>query len=99
MIIGPPRPHYSTFYKKFRQWSEWNVFEESYSHAMGLKKIAKKVGFDYFIDSQVIRNIKGHDQISHCYKIKSKRSCKMTALVNKDGIPVSFHFTDSKTNF
>ena len=56
--------------------------------------IATKMGHQisnkstYYIDSAVIRNIKGVEDISYCYKIKSKRGTKFTVLTNNLGMPL-----------
>ena len=43
----------------------------------------------FYIDACVLRNKCGHDEISHCYKIKAKRSTKITIIVGSNGLPIS----------
>lgn len=85
--------HYSTYHKHFMNWVNTGIITELFtlrrSRALiGSSKnflftIATKMGHQisnkstYYIDSAVIRNIKGVEDISYCYKIKSKRGTKL----------------------
>ena len=89
--------HYSTYHKHFMNWVNTGIITELFT-------IATKMGHQisnkstYYIDSAVIRNIKGVEDISYCYKIKSKRGTKLmrekqsfsrpTVLTNNLGMPL-----------
>lgn len=89
-------PHYTGVFKKMQEWGKAGIFEEAYNHLFKLKKVLKKIGGDFFIDTNVFRNINGIDQISSCYKIKCKKSSKLSVIVDRNGIPVSFHLSESR---
>lgn len=85
--------HYTTYFRKFVRWS--GIFEEAFVFLCRTKQLLEQIGSNFFIDSSAIRNLKGEDLTGYNYKFKSKKSTKMTILVNEQGIPVSVHFSNS----
>jgi hypothetical protein len=51
---------------------------------------------DVFIDSTIIRNIGGTQDVSYNHKIKSKKGTKVSIIVNSKGMPLSIHTVDAR---
>lgn len=80
---------YSTYHKRFCQWSTDGIFEEAFYALQKISNFANSMGTCFYIDACVIRNKCGSDDVSYCPKIKCKRSCKITVIVGSNGLPIS----------
>ena len=84
--------------KKFNMWSNDGVFKLAYE--LFLKDICRNNNVNitnFLIDSKNIQNMNGTcKEAEYAHKIKSKRSIKLTAIVNENKIP--FAFVISKGN-
>lgn len=80
-----------TYRKMFNKWSKDGIFELAYK--LFLKDIVKKYKLEnttFYIDSTNIQNMNGNsEEANMASKIKSKRSAKITAVVNINKIPFS----------
>jgi len=89
---------YSTYHKRFCEWSDKEVFSEAFYLLQKIPNFANSMGTSFSIDSCVIRNKCGREDISYCYKIKCKRSVKMTIIVGDNGLPVSLNVSKSSVH-
>jgi transposase len=94
--------NWSTYYKKFRKWSQLGVFEISFGI---IQKILKRSQYltasDYrnlFIDSSMIQNSKGTDCKGRNHYDRFRFGTKVTVVVNKKGIPLGLKFSGSNVN-
>ena len=60
-----------------------------------MKTQLKKINKNCYVDSTIIRNICGIEDVNYTYKIKSKKGTKVSIIVNSKGIPLSIHTTNS----
>ena len=90
--------HYSVYHKHFRKWTKLGLFNELYSIVTNMIKKLDTYNLNCFVDSTIIRNICGTQDISHNHKIKSKKGTKITVIVNSKGMPLSFHTTEARHN-
>jgi transposase len=90
--------HYSVYHKHFLKWTNLGIFHELFYI---IQKITAKLNLinnnnnNTFIDTTILRNMCGTEDISYNYKIKSKNGTKISIIVNSIGIPLSFHVANS----
>jgi transposase len=89
---------YSTYNKAHNLWSDKGVYREAFDSLQKMKEFANSMGTDFYIDASVIRNKCGIEDISHCYKIKCKRSSKITVIMGSNGLPVSLCVSKSSVH-
>ena len=89
---------YSTYHKRFCEWSNKGIFSDAFYFLQKLSKFSNSMKTAFYIDSCVIRNKCGYDEISHYYKIKCKRSVKITIIVGSNGLPVSLCVSKSSVH-
>jgi len=83
---------YSTVYKKFKLWTEKNIFNNIYNklHNEYLDKNKPK---QLFIDSTSIRNIPGREEIGYNYVDKHRKSTKIYVVCDKNQIPINYEIS------
>ena len=87
--------HYTVYHKHFLKWCNLGIFKKLNEIISIMVSKFKKINNDCYIDTTIIRNIGGIEDISHNYKIKSKRGTKVSIIVNSKGIPLSIHVVNS----
>jgi len=85
--------HYTTYYKFYTKLANMNYFSIVYKLMLRLYSNKCKSLRTYFIDSTLIRNINGYENIQKIYNDK-KKGCKLTVIVDSNGIPISFHLSN-----
>ena len=94
--------HWSTYYKKFRQWTEWGVFENAFRLIQRIFKSQHYlVAKDYrtlFVDASHIRNMRGTDQVGVNYSDRGRKGTKVTSIVTGRGIPLGLTLSSSNVN-
>jgi transposase len=94
--------HYSSIFKKFKQWNEAKIFENLYDELIKKykrkikRKIHKSQIIDLFIDSTMIRNKNGKDVLSVNYQDKFKNGNKITVIVDNNLVPLFVDFEMAK---
>lgn len=85
--------HWTTYHKKFLLWSEHKVFEQTYSSILDLlqnKNILTPATLqDLYIDSSMIKNIKGVDFLGCNHYDRGRLGNKITSIITGSGIPLS----------
>ena len=79
----------STIRKKFYKWTNENVFYIPYNTLINRYIDDKKSIKNLFIDSTVIENQNCNEELGFHYKIKNKKSIKVTTIVTEDLITVA----------
>lgn len=83
--------HYSVYHKKYLEWNNNGLIQKFYNLLILINVKLYKMTGNYYIDSAIIRNMQGINDVSYNYKIKSKKGTKVSILVDSKGIPVSIH--------
>lgn len=88
--------HFTTAYKKFREWSEKKVFE--LAHQEIITRVFDKKHADYVetvhLDSTDILNKLGAESVSYTFKYKNKKATRATIISDdKYDIPLVAHIT------
>lgn len=89
---------WSSFHKRFTEWSDANIFSDAFYLIQKIPSFANAMGTSFYIDACVIRNKCGRDEISYCYKIKCKRSVKISVIIGSNGLPVSLCVSKSSVH-
>ena len=93
---------YTVFYKKFKEWSENNLFKEAYFililYLTQHRYIKTKDINNTYIDSTMIRNKQGSECIGRNYSYKFKNGTKSSVITTKNGIPIALYCTKSNTH-
>lgn len=87
--------HYSVYFKHFMKWTKLGIFFELNQIVASMIAKLNNINSDAYIDSSIIRNIGGIEDISYNHKIKSKRGTKVSIIVNSKGVPLSIHIVNS----
>lgn len=87
--------HYTVYHKHFIKWCNQGIFKNLNEIVSIMVSKFKKINKDAYIDTTIIRNIGGIEDISHNYKIKSKKGTKVSIIVNSLGMPLSIHVVNS----
>ncbi len=91
----------TTIYKRFKEWTEFNVFEKiwiDFIKIYGSMKLDEcKLWFkNEYIDSTMIRNLQGIDMIGRNYQ--DKFGTKISVICDDLGIPLSSTFFTSNVH-
>ena len=76
------KSHYETIRKKFNKWSNDGIFEMGFEECINLKNINKSMKL--YIDSSLINNKYGIEDIGLNIDNKKKRSSKISIISDKD---------------
>jgi transposase len=87
--------HYTVYHKHYIKWIKLGIFYDLYQIVTSIVSKFDKINSDVYIDSAIIRNIGGIEDISYNHKIKSKRGTKVSIIVNSKGMPLSIHVVNS----
>lgn len=94
--------HWSTYYKKFCQWSRMGLFRSCFKIQ---QQILKKQGYlrqdsykNLFIDSSMIKNIRGSDVVGINHYDRGRKGTKVSIIVTREGIPLGIHFSGSNVH-
>lgn len=85
--------HHDTYRKKFKQWSDLNLFENAFKTI--IPKLRQKGLLpntetkDLIIDSSMIKNILGQDVIGRNHYDRGRFATKVTLIVTSSGIPLA----------
>ena len=90
--------HYSVYHKHFINYVNKNIFDDFFDIIKKLTNKLPNIDNNLYIDSAIVRNVKGVEDIDYNYKIKNKRGSKITILVNSLGIPISVHLSSASVN-
>jgi len=87
--------HYTTYHKKFMIWSEFKVFQNAFYILIKMMKshnyIRNEDLQNLFVDSSMIKNIRGIDETGINHYDRGKQGNKVTVVVNEKGIPLGIH--------
>ena len=64
--------HYTVYHKHYIKWMKLGIFSDLYQIVTSMVSKFNKINSDVYIDSSIIRNIGGIEDISYNHKIKSK---------------------------
>lgn len=85
--------HYTTYHKKFIKWSSLNIFKLAYKAIIKMLKknkvLNKNTTKNLFIDSSMIKNIRGVDLLGKNHYDIYRNGNKVTIIVTEKGIPLS----------
>lgn len=86
--------HYSTYYKKFRYWTELGIFE--IAHELICEILEKDVGNHEFykimyMDSRDVLNKRGSEETNYTFKFRGKKATRVNIVINSFGIPLAIH--------
>ena len=88
--------HYTTYHKKFILWNKLNIFNRSYHILIKLLILTNSITIDDLkllsIDSSMIKNIKGVDNIGQNHYDRYRNGNKISVVVTDNGIPLGFSF-------
>ena len=86
--------HYTTYHKKFMKWADHGIFEQMFYYLTSIERFQRNLGTDFFIDSCIIANKRGHktEKIGYSPKHRSKKGTKITLIVDQTGRPISACF-------
>ena len=87
--------HYTVYHKHYLKWINQGIFNNLNNIITNMISKFNDINSTVYIDSAIIRNIGGIEDISYNHKIKSKRGTKVSIIVNSKGIPISIHVVNS----
>jgi putative transposase len=87
--------HYTVYHKHFIKWINLGIFFELNNIVTLMISKLNNINSDAYIDTAIIRNIGGIEDISYNHKIKSKKGTKVSIIVNAKGMPLSIHIVNS----
>lgn len=87
--------HYTVYHKHFLKWTKLGIFLNLNEIVKSIVSKFNDINSDAYIDTSIIRNIGGIEDISYNHKIKSKRGTKVSIIVNSKGIPLSIHIVSA----
>lgn len=94
--------HWSTYYKKFKTWSDHGLFKLAHSAMIKLAEKKKLLNKDnlktLFIDSTMIKNFKGIDLLGKNHYDRNRKGNKVTLLISTNGIPISISLTTANVH-
>ena len=94
--------HYSTYHKKFKEWSNIGIFELAFQivlktlYSLGL--IPSKDIDLLSIDSSMIKNNRGCDGIGPNHYDRYRNATKVSVVVTNKGIPLGFSFSSANVH-
>jgi len=93
--------HFTTYHKKFILWSRRKVFQNTYTILLKLLKAQKYLTdsdlLNLYIDSSMIKNIRGHNNFGPNHYDRGRKGNKVTVIVTNKGIPLAINFDKSNT--
>ena len=87
--------HYTVYHKHFLKWAKLGIFLDLNEIVKLIVSKLNNINSDAYIDSTIIRNIGGIEDVSYNHKIKSKKGTKVSIIVNSKGIPLSIHIVSA----
>jgi len=95
--ITPNQCHYSTVYKRFKQWTTEHVFFNLWKQLVidyqdKMLKIDSQWFKNLIIDSSMIKNIQGSDCIGKNHFDRNRLATKVSLIIDKQSIPLSCSF-------
>ena len=91
--------HWSTYYKKFTEWSKEGVFKLAFNI---LHKILKRQKYldeaeykDLYIDSTMVRNVLGSNGVGVNHYDRGRKGSKVSVICTRSGIPIHMKITGS----
>ena len=80
--------HADTCRKRFKKWSELGIFENFYKviNKIYKSKVKHFIKNDFYIDSTDITNFRSNFECGYNYKIKNKKSIKLTIITDSNGV-------------
>ena len=88
--------HFSTYHKKFMFWAKNKVFQNSYYAIIALLHKSKKLCLkNLFIDTTMIKNIKGVETIGVNHYDRGRKGTKLSLIVTNKGIPLGISIDKS----
>jgi putative transposase len=83
-------PHYTTFHKTFRKWTQLKVFETAYKTLLRLDAVKRRRGAKHYcIDSTLVKNQYGKDCLGRNPTDRGRKGMKLSAIVDDRGIPLA----------
>ena len=84
----------NTVYKKFKKWVKMNIFHKIYIDV--INKYIKDTDIrNIFIDSSDIANVNGYLNFGYSYKIKNKKSIRLTNIIDEAYCPLFYRIDKS----
>ena len=87
--------HYTTYHKKFIKWASLNVFSNAFYILTKMLKSLKYLDDadlqNLFIDSSMVKNIRGIEGTGINHYDRGKQASKVTVVVTRQGIPLGLH--------
>ena len=90
--------HYTSYHKKHIEWCKLGVYDLVYNLVIKLCKFNGKELKNLFIDSSMIKNIKGTDAIGKNHYDRFRSATKINVVVNRQGIPLSLIFVKASVH-
>jgi hypothetical protein len=95
--ITPSNCHYSTIYKRFKLWTNEDIFLDLWKQLVidyqsNMLKIDSKWFQNMFIDSTMIKNIQGCDCLGKNHFDRNRLATKVSLIIDKQSIPISCSF-------
>jgi hypothetical protein len=93
--------HFSTIYKIFRKWSEFNVFKLAHDKLVNTiyKSGKSKSLANMYLDSTDILNKLAYESVDYTFKYKNKKATRVSIISDdKFGIPLTFHIASPSTH-
>ena len=89
--------HWSTYYKKFKTWVDYGLFQLLHMSMIKLAEQKKLLTKDQlktlFIDSTMIKNFKGIDLVGKNHYDRNRLGNKISLVISSNGIPLSISLT------
>ena len=84
--------HYTTYHKMFIKWSKLNIFQNAYYILVKLAHSDNLLNLNnLFIDSSMIKNVRGVDCIGKNHYDRYRNGNKVTIVVTDKGIPIGMN--------
>ena len=89
--------HWSSYYKKFKIWADSGLFKILHKTMLAVAKQKNKLTNDHlktlYIDSTLIKNVKGVDLLGKNHYDRNRKGNKLTLIISSNGLPVSISLT------
>jgi hypothetical protein len=94
--------HYTTYHKKFLLWNSYNVFQNVYYILIKILEhnniLNKNILKELYIDSTMIKNIKGSEFIGPNHYDRNRNGNKISIVVTSNGIPLGMTLSTSNVH-
>jgi len=90
---------WKTIYHYFTKWTKLKIFERAYFHLLNIyKKIYPRNFETLIVDTTFVKNVFGRDCVGPSPVDRGRNATKVSAMVDKIGIPLHFLFHKGNKN-